>query len=349
MSPLLRLAPLVSRLRSRLGGDSHYQSQATRSWVIHPEESDTLQAALFDPDDLQRITGVSEGDTFETEMERARGRPGRHTATVAYELRDVVLSGGQAFTWRAHHVVVGRRAPTFPAKAAREFDHAVLASTPYGIRYFGHWMADDLPLLMAAREIGEPVSVLTAPSPGQRGYMGLLGVGTEAVTDAYFKTLVVIDDVGQHSYKRARFERLRKLAAAHGSSPAPAGVMLLRGTSGRTRVLVNEAEVVAVARARGFAVLDPVETDAAEVLRACAGAKVVLGVEGSHLANGMLWMSDRGAMVVIQPPDRFNMILKNWTDCIGIRFAFVVGHAAEAGGFRADIGALNKMLDAVGA
>lgn len=334
---------------SRLGGDSHYKSHARRSWVIHPEERNNTPSAIFQPDELHRISGTSSDDTLESELWRARGGASTHRATTAYELSDVVLSGGQAFTHKVHHAIASQRAPIFPRRMIREFDHAVLASTSYGIRYFGHWMADDLPLLMAAREIGEPVSLLTAPSPGQAGYIAALGVGSEAVSDAYFKRLVLIDDVGQHGYKRARFGRLRQLAAPHGLPSTPAGVMLLRGTSGLSRILVNEDEVTAVARERGFSVLDPVRASAAELLRACSGAKVVIGVEGSHLTNGMLWMSERGTMVVIQPPNRFNMVLKDWADCIGIRFAFVVGEAAEAGSFRANIGALNRMLDAISA
>ena len=54
------------------------------------------------------------------------------------------------------------------------FENGVLASTPYGIKYFGHWLLDDLPLMIAARDLGNPVSVHTNPLPSQRDYMRLL-------------------------------------------------------------------------------------------------------------------------------------------------------------------------------
>lgn len=347
MRASLKLAPLLSRVRRHLGGNAEYKAHATRSWVLHPDETATIQPAIFDADELQKITAFAPGDGREIELIRAAGGPGFHHATTAYELSDVLLSAGHVFTPRVHHPIANHRAPLFPNPPTREFDHAVMISTYYGIRYFGHWMADDLPMLMAARDIGEPVSVTRRMSPAQAGYLDLLGLDTPALEDAYFKKLVLIDDAGQNSHKRARFERLRQLAVPHGTQPAPAGVMLLRGTGGSSRVLTNEAEVAEFARSRGFLVLDPTQADAGQLLRACAGAKVVLGVEGSHLTNGMLWMSQHGTMVLIQPPDRFHMILKNWCDCIGIRTAFMVGEGEASGGFRADTSALARLLDRV--
>lgn len=349
MRTLLRFAPLISRLRSRLGGNADYKVHASRSWVIHPEETNTIPPALFDPDDLHRISAYGPGEGGEVEMQRIRGGPGSHTATTAYELSDVVLSRGHAFTARAHYAIAGKRAPMFPQRPTREFGHAVMASTSMGYRYFGHWMADDLPMLIAARDIGEPISIARTWTPAQTGYAELLGLKTDALEDAYFKKLVVIDDVGQNTYKRTRFRQLRELAIRYALPSAPKGVMLLRGIGGSARVLSNEAEVASLARSRGFNVLDPALTDASELLRACFGASVVLGVEGSQLTNGMLWMSQHGTMVTIQPPDRFVMVLKNRCDCIGIRSAFVVGKAEAAGAFRVDIDALGRMLDAVAA
>ena len=63
-----------------------------------------------------------------------------HAPTMAYELRDVVLSNGHLFTFKAYLPVSSRAAPLFAKRLNREFTDGVLASSSYGIKYFGHWM-----------------------------------------------------------------------------------------------------------------------------------------------------------------------------------------------------------------
>jgi len=342
---LQRFNPLIARMRSRVGGASTFRDHASRSWIIQAEETACVPSALFDPADLQRITGVGADDTLEEQIQRARGGATLHRATVAYELRDAILSRGHLFTRRVHHALSARRAPLLADRPTQVFSHAVLASSPYGLKYFGHWMADDLPLLLAAREIGHPVSVLTNPSPAQRRYAELLDLNVEAAEDAFFDRIVVIDDVGQNAHKRARFQKLRRMAAPLGTgSPLP-GVMLLRGMAGVSRVLLNEDEIANVAQQRGFRVIDPIATDAAEIMGACIGTKLVIGVEGSNLTNGMMWMSREGTLVAIQPPSRFMVILKDWCDCIGVRYAFVLGEPGGNNAFRVNVDAVQRMLD----
>jgi len=167
----------------------------------------------------------------------------------------------------------------------------------------------------------------------------------EVIEDANVDRLVIIDDTGQNAYKRERLLRLRALAKPYGSAnPAP-GVMLLRGQGGANRKLVNESEIADLARDRGFTVLDPAITDAEEILRVCTGVKIVLGVEGSQLTNGMLWMDARGTLVALQPPQRFCVVLKDWCDAIGSRYAFVVGHESGPTEFSIDPDGVRRLLD----
>jgi hypothetical protein len=55
-------------------------------------------------------------------------------------------------------------------------------------------------------------------------------------------------------------------------------------------------------------------------------------------------MADDGAFLVIQPPDRFAMPYKEFTDRMGMRFGFVVAEPAE-GGFAADAGEILSMVE----
>ena len=302
MNSWRRLRPLASRLRPYLGRSNAIAQGASRHWVVSPPEPGLAPGALFEPADLEKIKGVApDSSTLTGEIERARGGPVVHFATTAYELRDATLAAGHLFTRKVYCRLSDAPAPLWSKAGLREHSDGVLASSHYGVKYFGHWMNDDLPKLLAARQLGHPVSTLLRPTPAQEGYLRLLGLDAEAVADAHFERLVVIDDVGQNADKRRRIAELRGLAEAHASPRRGAGVMLLRGKSGLSRALANESEVAAIARARGFEVIDPAVTEAGELLRLCIGARVVLGVEGSQLVNGLMWMAASGCAVVIQP------------------------------------------------
>ena len=78
---------------------------------------------------------------------------------------------------------------------------------------------------------------------------------------------MIVDDIGQNEYKRERLLKLRELSLARAGRQPPPGVMLLRGSAGSPRQLVNEEEISEIVRARGFLVLDPRVTDTFDMLR----------------------------------------------------------------------------------
>jgi capsular polysaccharide biosynthesis protein len=109
--------------------------------------------------------------------------------------------------------------------------------------------------------------------------------------------------------------------------------------------MFNEIELAEHLRERrGFRILDVTRDDVPTIVAGCAGARVVIGVEGSNLAHGLITMQTGGALVTLQPPDRFSGVLKRTTDMAGMDFAFVVGQA-EPGGFRVDPVEVERTLD----
>ena len=127
--------------------------------------------------------------------------------------------------------------------------------------------------------------------------------------------------------------------------PGHAGVFIDRKGTGDYRRLANEQQVVDLFVSRGFAVVDPDQMTAAEIQKLVSGARIVAGVEGSHLAHGMLSCADECTFLVLQPPTRFNNIYKDITDALGMRYAFVVGHPVSEGQFNVDTDSLSDMLD----
>ena len=67
-------------------------------------------------------------------------------------------------------------------------------------------------------------------------------------------------------------------------------------------ILVNEAEVRTRLEGQGFVTVDVASSTAQQLIAACRGARVVVSVEGSHLAPLLYLMSDWSAMMILNPP-----------------------------------------------
>jgi capsular polysaccharide biosynthesis protein len=103
-------------------------------------------------------------------------------------------------------------------------------------------------------------------------------------------------------------------------------VFILRGAAGSRRILRNELEIAERLRdRRGFTIVDPAKQDVPAIVQACAGAGIVVGIEGSALIHGFLVLESGGGVLVLQPPNRFSAINKDLTDRDHQQFGFVVG------------------------
>jgi capsular polysaccharide biosynthesis protein len=178
-----------------------------------------------------------------------------------------------------------------------------------------------------------------------------LGFAPRRLHRARFKELVVLDDRGQNAFKRERYEWMRAtLLAGVGLSshpPAHPGVFVVRGSEGASRTLQGESELAAaLAQRRGLRTVDPMRTSALDIVRACAGARVVVGVEGSALVHALTVASPGAALICLQPPWRFNNHLKDITDCRDMTYGFVVGLPSE-NGFTIPLDEIERTLDLV--
>ena len=97
---------------------------------------------------------------------------------------------------------------------------------------------------------------------------------------------------------------------------------------------------------RGIRVVDVAKSSPQDVMRQCANARVVIGVEGSQLNNGLISIAEQGSMLVIQPPRRFNCHHKELCDILGVRYGFVVGESFDkSADFSVDTDRVHRLLD----
>lgn len=335
-----KIAPGLNRLQHK----PRLEDVAEKSWVLCPAEPAVIRPAFFDQDDLERVTGVDTDSSREIEWRRILGGALVYGPSMAYQVRDAVLSKGLVILPQLIRRVTTEPLPWWGHHVETELEPTLLTATFNGSRYFGHWMMDELTRMLAAPRIGQSVAPPRALSSHQRDYLKVMGLEQHERTDVLFRKLVIVDERTQNAYRRERYQALRE-RARRGRQVAPCeGVMLLRKQTGVARILVNEDELAEQLARRGFRVMCPTEHTVEEVLDACMGARVVIGVEGSQMIHALFVMRDEGTLFTLQPPNRFNNILKTYCDGLGLRYAFTVGHQRDDGFFVKPV-ELMRLLD----
>lgn len=340
---------LLKRLWWRfLTSKNAYQDLCAKQWIISPAERSVIPPAIFADGELDKVTGVQEETSYTHELQRIQGGIMEHVATIAYQLNDTQINNGYVYKKGMRIPLTTNKESLFVSNKLERYSEAALACTFTGNRYFGHWLTDDLTLTLACRQLSQAVRTNQKYTDHQSEYSKILDIQSTCVSNARFKKLIMIQDFGQNSYKRERYEyirsRLKALCTPETKSGAKLGVMLLRGNSGVKRSLINENKIAEFLKSQGFKIIDPEQKSAYEIARQTSQAKIVIGVEGSHLVHGLFTLREDGAMLTLQSPCRFNNVFKGYTDCLNLKYSFVVGRHV-GNGFEIDIADLAKTLD----
>lgn len=278
-----------------------------------------------------------------------RGGPGRHSASTAHLICDVTLVGSHLYKGPAKAKPgFGDERWLLDSSAMEEVAEANLVTSTEGSHFFGPLLQCDFPLELISVDDPANIRMSTKPYEHARGYRSLLQLpDIRCLHRARIRRLVMYSDFAQNSHKIARYEELRRRLR---SSVRPTGkgmrrgVYLRRGTSGEPRLIENEASLIEFLDRSGFEIVDPGVLSAEEVSARLLDAPLIISVEGSHLSHGIFSLADRGTMLVLQPPDRFAMPYKEYTDAMDMRFAFLVGRRTTHG-FRICPDELRRMLD----
>lgn len=330
--------PVFNRLRRAIGRTPDFWGQAEEVWYPCPGETRAFPAAIFLPQQMERITATVFGDDAETRRAFTDAGECEVGPTVAGLFRDVDLVDGVLYKRgaEAHLRTRKHRSPIAPRPATSM--SGALYDSWIGLRYFGNWLMDDTETYRLAEAVGNPVTI-RADSAGHRAaYEALLGIAPQrAAKNAHFNELILFRDLANNSGKMARAaDRRARLAAGRDTTPKP-GVFLLRGRTGDPRLLENEAELAeALYHRHGILPLQAEDHTAEELLDACAGARLLIGVEGSQLTHALTVMPPGGTMLALFPPDRVTAAMKLMTDRLELHFAFVVG-LGTVDGFRIDL------------
>lgn len=325
-------------------------SKASRSWIVCPAETARIPPALTLPGATEKIKALSPWRDWRSEKLLLEGGWIEHAACTTHLLERVDVVGAYLYCGAAKEPIgFGEERWFHDGLGPRiALDTAALATSRSGSHFFGTFLLDDMPLGLLSQGREDVIGMITRPYEHEEGYRRLLGMPRpREVRHAHIRRLTIHVDFAQNSHKHRRYEELRLRLRQCLQSVIPsrgAGVYIRRGLGGEPRVLVNEEEVVHVLSNAGFDVLDPATLTAEEMASRSLEARIVVGVEGSHLSHAIYSMADDGVFLVLQLPDRFAMAYKEYADRMGMRFAVLVGDPASQG-FSVSTGDLLKMLD----
>ena len=343
----MNITPLKQKL-SRFVSRSHstIQDKSSKQWIICPAEREVVPPAIYLKDDLDKITAVMEDSSIEQEMNRIRGGEVNHASTTAHLISNCELLDGSLYKSSVRLPLTKQSSRLIGADVNDFMTDAVLASSYYGSFYFGHWLTDDLTLYLAAEPLGKPVIPARPAYSHEPEYRELLNIQPYSATRIHFNNLILIDDFGQNSFKRMRYEEIRtRLSKIPAISPG-GSVFIRRGTQGANRSLTNSTEIENILLAQGFRIIDPEQSSVYEIIQAIRDARLIVGLEGSHMLHSIYTMSQNGGICILQPPYRFNNVLKGCTEILGITYGFVMGEACE-GGFSINPSNLIQVLEKI--
>lgn len=323
-----------------------FEQSAVERWTVAPAMQRRVPAARFLAGQLDKILDT-EFSSVEALVHVFRGGfEAIEEATEGLRFEHVDLVDGVLYaTGGSHHLRTRQRRLPAYRRPERSLS-GTMYETWNGNRWFGSWLLEDCLTHELAMQHGSPVTTAPPPTRGHApGYERLLGIAPVRVADAHFDELVLFRDGSQNESKRDRAIRFRERMLAGRTPVEHAGVFLVRGGGGDRRILVNEQAVAErLAAKRGFRIVDPLALSVGEIVDACAGARVVAGVEGSHLVHGLMTMPLHATLLVIQPPYRVVSTLKATTDRQGQGYAFVVGDGGREE-FSVDIDDVERTLD----
>ncbi|WPB56550.1 glycosyltransferase family 61 protein [Xylophilus sp. GOD-11R] len=342
-SPFL-LSPPLTKVISKVAG-KRIANVSESHEVISAGHRFQHPPAIFDERELEGILGTAETSNIAEQLRIARGQWSDHGASIAYTLKDVFHCDGIFYGSRYRHNVTTHRGGWINYGRAPWVSGGVLAQCWLGAKYFGHSLHEEAPMALLGMQRGKLIGTERRLTAQQLAYLNLFGVASEMLpARAWIAKLEILVDDAYSLSKVGRWKQMRAMVRhAAGQADHP-GVFLARGATGQNRQLVNEAAVADYFRSIGFKVINPGEAELPEIMAAVAGARIVVGVEGSQLAHGFFGVREAGAFLVIQPPGRFDNAYKERCDLSGIKYSFVVAKPAP-GGFTIGLDQIERGLE----
>ena len=339
-----KLYRLAGRL---LAKPVNFENMAKDATVLCAEEEQEVQPAVYLPEHLQRITGFTTNFLERTPVERMLDTHSIHAPTLLYSLGKSKLFGGGL--WAQNNSFITRSINEQDDFDIVNLNQAVVTDTDIGHVHFGHWLREVVPASLVGSDAIPSLSMRRPHFRHAAQYEKFFKLQTIYANKGLVENCFLLSDFSQNSYKLTRYLTLRDnlKSSLNPSDITYNGVFIARGNTGAKRLLINENEVIAHLEKKGFDIVYPEKMTVEEIVKRLWNAKVVITVEGSAHNHAIYSMALKGALLELQPPSRFGIIIKGACDCLGIGWGFYVCAASHDGeGFYVDsLPDLDKIIE----
>ena len=336
------------RSLGRLFGKSfNLKSNMDNAIIVCPEERQDIPLAIYLPAHLDRIKGVSKFDTLQDMLQKAQQTYAIHAPTLLIPLGKIRLFGGGIWTHKNEFITRNiSRKDKFPEV---NLNQAVVTDSDFAYTYFGHWMHDAAPATLLGTSEIPSVSLRNPHYPHAIQYQQLLKLNHIYGNKGIIKNAYLLSDFSQNSSKKSRYLTLRDNLkhTLQAQDTSYAGVYIARGELGLARVLTNEFEVISHLQNKGFDIIYPEKLTAEAIARRLWNAKIVITVEGSAFSHAIYSMSLTGVALILQPPNHFVVVSRDFCNVLGIRWGFYVcAPSHNRDGFYVDsFSGLDRIMD----
>lgn len=294
----------------------------------------SCRPAVYNPDDLSRVTSCAFGRTLPELADTLDAESYQEAPLARYDLGPATVIGGLIFS--GDQVLLHSK--FVHVRATDPFGHhdlqgpVALANSMQGLRYFGHWLSDDVSAFEAAKD-KEPLVSLPLPDWSDATvYQDLFHQDWKQDMVIRSRSLTLLRDLGFSRAKADRYRRLRarirqKIAPSRGTGNV---VFLKRGPSGDPREIANVQQLEAALITAGVSIVTA-EGDCRKMLSEMVDASVIITIEGSQDRHALYSLRDGGGMITIAPPDRFYVATHEWARCLDMHSGIIVGKPAQDG------------------
>lgn len=297
-----RLKPFLAPVMYRLFGE-----QVPEAEVLQPSETEGVLPPVLLPGMLEKVTATDEHSILAYHLTACIETVVTHAPVHRRTYENALVRRSGYSTWRHRERYDADIGWSGLQGAIQTLPEVRYCHNYVSWRYFGHWLTDSIPSALIDPQFGE----LWMPPNQEWGHaMDYLRILDMPIVDAplvHAEKLIVYQDFGQGSHKRARYNKIRGLLHAQFSNPSNIEcVYLRRGGTGVPRWIADENLLIDELIRRNWLILD-IATATVEVLqRALCNASFVVSIDGSHLDHAHLSLRSGAVMLILMPHDRFS-------------------------------------------
>jgi capsular polysaccharide biosynthesis protein len=178
-------------------------------------------------------------------------------------------------------------------------------------------------------------------------YRSTLDLHSNAKNAVIINSLIIFDDYGLN------FDRIRRLNSmrfnvrnAINSNKKYKFVYLKRDDVTPQRKLQNSRDFEEFLLRRDFSIISP-ETDSLDsILEHVYDADIIVLTEGSAQNHVLLSAKEGAIILTIQPPRRFNAMIRSYFVALGMKWVYFVGDD-QLDGFSVDLKRLEKLINKI--